>query len=252
LFLLPAFFFIKRNHGYAWLQSFECRQPVFVNHSPVAIFGHAINADLLYCNMEQYDSRVDAYIAKSADFAKPILTHLRELVHQASPELKETIKWSCPFFDHDGPVCQLAAFKQHCAFGFWKEALMDDPFKILNREADTAGSLGRITSLADLPEDEILIQYIRHALSLNLQGVKAPARNKIQAEKRELLVPPYFTEVLNQNLAVKEQFEKFSPSQKKEYITWLEEAKTEATRLKRLETAIEWISEGKSRNWKYK
>lgn len=202
--------------------------------------------------MEQYDDRVDAYIAKSADFAKPVLIHLRELVHRASPELKETMKWSCPFFDHEGPVCQLAAFKQHCAFGFWKAPLMDDPYKILNQEPDTAGSIGRITSLADLPEDKILIEYIRQALSLNLQGIKVPSRAKPETEKSELVTPAYFIEILNQNPLVKEQFGKFSPSQKKEYISWFEEAKTETTKLKRLETAIEWISEGKIRHWKYK
>jgi uncharacterized protein YdeI (YjbR/CyaY-like superfamily) len=202
--------------------------------------------------MEQYDSRVDAYIAKSADFAKPILIHLRDLVHRASAGLNETMKWSCPFFDCDGPVCQMVAFKQHCGFGFWKAALMDDPYKILNQEPDTAGSIGRIISMADLPEDEILIQYIQHALSLNLQGIKIPPRKKEQPEQSGLAIPIYFTDLLNQNIILKEQFEKFSPSQKKEYINWFEEAKTEATRTKRLETGIEWISEGKSRHWKYK
>lgn len=202
--------------------------------------------------MEQYDSRVDAYIAKSADFAKPVLTHLRELVHKAAPELKETMKWSSPFFDHEGPVCQMAAFKQHCAFGFWKAALMDDPNKILNQEAETAGSLGRITSISDLPDDEILIAYIRQALSLNLQGIKSPAREKKAIDPAGLTVPLYFAEALDHQAAAKENFEKFSPSQKKEYISWLEEAKTEATRDKRLQTAIEWIGEGKIRNWKYK
>lgn len=202
--------------------------------------------------MEQYDSRVDAYIDKSADFAKPILRHLRELVHKASADLKETLKWSCPFFDHDGPVCQMAAFKQHCAFGFWKASLMDDPYKILNQEPDTAGSIGRITSLADLPKDEILIQYIQQALVLNLEGIKVPSRVKNPADKKELITPAYFTEALDQNRLAKEQFEKFSPSQQKEYISWLAEAKAEATKIKRLQTAIEWISEGKIRNWKYK
>jgi uncharacterized protein YdeI (YjbR/CyaY-like superfamily) len=202
--------------------------------------------------MEQYDSRVDAYIAKSPDFAKPILTHLRNLVHQASPELKETMKWSCPFFDHDGAVCQMAAFKQHCAFGFWKATLMEDPHKILNQEPDTAGSFGRITSLEDLPADEILIQYIQHALSLNVEGVKAPARPKTQVDKGPMVIPPYFAELLSTNELLNTQFEKFSPSQKKEYVSWFEEAKTEATRAKRVDTAVEWISEGKTRMWKYK
>jgi uncharacterized protein YdeI (YjbR/CyaY-like superfamily) len=202
--------------------------------------------------MEQYDSRVDAYIEKSPDFAKPILTHLRNLVHQTSSELKETIKWSCPFFDYEGPVCQIAAFKQHCAFGFWKAALMDDPLKILNQQPDTAGSIGRITSLKDLPADDVLIQYIQHAISLNAQGVKAPARPKSEPEKGPMVIPSYFAKLLSHNELLNQQFEKFSPSQKKEYITWFEEAKTEATQAKRLATAVEWISEGKTRMWKYK
>ena len=202
--------------------------------------------------MEQYDSRVDVYIGKSADFAKPILIHLRNLVHLAAPELKETMKWSCPFFDHEGPVCQMAAFKQHCAFGFWKAALMNDPNKILNQEADTAGSIGRIMSLADLPDDQVLIQYIRHALSLNVEGIKAAKLPKSPVVQTAATIPAYFIEILEQHPLVNEHFEKFSPSQKKEYLSWFEEAKTEATRTKRLDTAIEWISEGKIRHWKYK
>jgi len=201
--------------------------------------------------MEQYDSRVDAYIEKSADFAKPILTHLRNLVHQASPDLKETIKWSCPFFDLQGPVCQIAAFKQHCAFGFWKEKLMQDPHQILNQQPDTAGSIGKITSLADLPPDDILIQYIHQAIALNVTGTKAPAKPKTKVSA-PVQVPAEFSTMLGQHPLAAEHFQQFSPSQQKEYLSWFEEAKTEATRAKRMATALEWISEGKIRNWKYK
>jgi uncharacterized protein YdeI (YjbR/CyaY-like superfamily) len=202
--------------------------------------------------MEQYDERVEAYIAKSADFARPILTHLRELIHQAAPQLNETMKWSAPFFDHKGPVCHMAAFKQHCAFGFWKAGIMEDPQQILNQEADTAGGIGRITAGQHLPADEILIQYIRHAVSLNAEGVKAAQRVKKTESSAEIVIPEYFTTLLDQHPLAKTQFEKFSPSQKKEYTSWFEEAKTDATRSKRLLNAIEWISEGKIRNWKYK
>jgi len=202
--------------------------------------------------MEQYNERVDAYITKSAAFAKPILTHIRKLVHQASPEFTEAIKWGCPFFEHNGPVCQLAAFKEHCGFGFWQAAIMDDPDHILKREEKNAGSIGRITSLQDLPPDEVLIKYIKAALELNKAGVKAPSRAKTITEKIELVVPDYLLEALADNVEAAEHFGHFSPSQKKEYVTWLEEAKTEATRDKRLVTALEWISEGKSRHWKYK
>lgn len=202
--------------------------------------------------MEQYNERVDAYIAKSKDFAKPILIHLRKLMHDTSAEFTEAIKWGCPFFEYNGPVCQLAAFKEHCAFGFWQAAIMDDPDRILKREEKNAGSIGRITSLEDLPPDEILIKYIKQALSLNKAGTKAPSRAKSSTEKRELIVPDYFLEAIARNTEASEYFDKFSPSQKKEYVTWLEEAKTEATRNKRLETAMEWISQGKPRHWKYK
>lgn len=201
--------------------------------------------------MEQYDSRVDAYIGQTAEFARPILTQLRQLVHQASADLKETMKWGCPFFDHDGPVCQMAAFKQHCAFGFWKAALMDDPHQILNQQEGTAGSLGKLSSINDLPADEILIQYIRQALILNSADTKVAVPKKTKPQRGELIIPLYFTETLDLRPSVKEKFFKLSPSHQREYIAWMEEAKTEATRIKRLNTAIEWISEGKSRNWKY-
>ncbi|RYY33212.1 MAG: hypothetical protein EOP46_17045 [Sphingobacteriaceae bacterium] len=202
--------------------------------------------------MEKYDARVDAYIAKSADFAKPILTHLRELVRKAAPELQEAIKWGSPFFDYKGPVCHMMAFKQHCGFGFWKAALLPDSQGfIANAEKDVAGSFGRITSLADLPPDEVIIQYIHDAIALNESEVKTTVR-KNNTEKKELVTPDYFTARLAIEPQAKAYFEKFSPSQKKEYVEWIVDAKTDATRQKRLDTAIEWISEGKTRHWKYK
>ncbi|MHA4896344.1 YdeI/OmpD-associated family protein [Pedobacter sp. PWIIR3] len=202
--------------------------------------------------MEQvYDERVDAYIAKSADFAKPIMNHLRDLIHRAFPEMKETMKWSCPFFDYQGPVCQMAAFKNHLGFGFWKAGLMSDPYKVLKLKDETAGSFGQITQLSDLPSDEILIEYIQEAILLNKEGVKVE-KVKAKVDPSALIIPNYLTDQLEQEPNAKAYFEKFSASQKKEYVVWLEEAKTEATKLKRLETAIEWIAEGKTRHWKYK
>lgn len=207
--------------------------------------------------MEQFDPRVDAYIAKSADFAKPILSHLRQLVHHAHPQMQETIKWSMPFFDHQGTVCQMAAFKQHCAFGFWKASALTDPYQIINQgEEASAGSLGRICSLSDLPSDEILIAYIREAIALNESGVKATMRVKEKpvkpgAEKKEITPPEEFLTLLDANPAADENFAKFSLSKQNEYLEWFAEAKTEATRSKRIQTALEWIAEGKSRHWKY-
>ena len=201
--------------------------------------------------MGKKDPRVDAYIAKSQEFAKPILKHFRELVHKACPDVGETIKWSFPNFDYKGPYCSIASFKQHCAFGFWKAALMKDIKLMSNAKSETAmGHLGRITSLKDLPPDKILISYLKEAAKLNDDGIKLPKR-KISPEKKVLVVPNYFTKELNKNKKALETFNNFNYSNKKEYVEWITEAKTDETRNNRMETAIVWLAEGKSRNWKY-
>jgi uncharacterized protein YdeI (YjbR/CyaY-like superfamily) len=197
------------------------------------------------------DKRVDAYIAKSADFAKPILTHLRELVHKACPDVEETMKWSFPHFDYKGMMCSMASFKQHCAFGFWKASLMKDKTLVENAKSETAmGHLGKITSLKVLPSDKVLLGYIKEAAKLNDDGVKLPQKPK-STEKKELIVPDYFLKAVRKNKKAFQTFEAFSPSHKREYIDWITEAKTEETRTKRMKTAIEWMAVGKSRNWKY-
>jgi len=197
--------------------------------------------------MPSADPRIDAYIDKSADFAKPILTHLRKLVHKACPDVEETWKWSFPHFDHKGVLCSMAAFKQHCSFGFWKQSLLESD--AIPKTKTAMGSFGRITSLKDLPPDKVMIGLIHQAMELNEKGIKTP--QKKPSEKKELVVPEELTKALSKNKAANAQFEKFSYSHKKEYIEWITEAKTEPTRLKRLATTIEWLSEGKSRNWKY-
>jgi len=200
--------------------------------------------------MLKTDKRVDAYILKSAAFAQPILIHLREIIHIACPGVEETMKWSFPHFDYKGEMmCSMAAFKQHCAFGFWKASIMKDANKILST-TDAMGHLGKITSLKDLPKDKILISYIKEAAKLNEQGIKLPYRTKT-GEKKELIVPDYLKKELKKNAKAAKTFENFSPGNKREYVNWLTEAKTEETRNKRLATAIEWMEEGKIRNWKY-
>jgi uncharacterized protein YdeI (YjbR/CyaY-like superfamily) len=204
--------------------------------------------------MGKKDDRVDAYISKAADFAKPVLIHLRRVVHTACPDVEETWKWSFPNFMYKGSIlCTMAAFKSHCSFGFWKASLLPDTDNILtNRDKDGMGHLGKIESLADLPADEVLIKYIQAGMQLNDAGVKLPPRAKVtEKEKKEMEVPAYFTEALETSPAAKEKFNAFSYSHKKEYIEWFEEAKTEATRNKRMTQALDWIENGKSRNWKY-
>lgn len=196
--------------------------------------------------MPTVDPRIDAYIEKSADFAKPILTHLRALIHKASPDVTETLKWSMPSFEYKGILCGFAAFKQHCTFGFWKQSLMETDAFPKNKTA--MGSFGRITSIKELPNDKVMIDLIHQAMELNEKGIKV---QKKPVEKKELVVPDDLKKALSKNKAAKAVFEKFSPSHKREYVMWIEEAKTEPTRNKRLATTVEWLSEGKSRNWKY-
>ena len=197
--------------------------------------------------MGKKDPRVDAYIAKAADFAKPILNHLRSLVHEACPEVEEDYKWSFPCFMYKGMFCNMAAFKEHCAFGFWKSKLIVD-----NKGQSLEGAMGqfgRITKVSDLPPKKVLVEYIKLARKLNDEGVKAPTR--VKKPPRDLVVPDDLTKALKGNKAAQATFDKFSPSNKREYVDWITEAKTEATRNKRLETAIEWMADGKTRNWKY-
>jgi len=190
---------------------------------------------------------VDAYIAKSADFAKPILKHLREVVHAAVPDVQEEMKWSTPTFTYKGILCGMAAFKEHCVLGFWKGSLLKDAKgNTLERDSN---ELGRITSLADLPSDALLTRYIQEAARLNEEGITVEKPNA--KAKPELVVPSYFTAALKKNKKALKTFEDFSTSAKREYVEWLTEAKTDATRDKRLAQAVEWIAEGKQRNWKY-
>ena len=197
------------------------------------------------------DSRIDDIIAKNQTFAQPILKHLRKLIHTACPDVEEKVKWGMPHFDYRGEsMCHMAGFKAHCAFGFWKASLMKDKSLMDNAASESAmGHLGRITSLKDLPADKVLLGYIKEAMQLNEMGIKVK-----KAPKAEVVVPDMpaiMQTALRKNKKANTAFEAFTPGHKKEYINWIAEAKSEATQLKRLEQALEWIAEGKSRNWKY-
>lgn len=201
------------------------------------------------------DPRIDAYIARSAAFAQPILRHLRELIHRACPEVEETLKWSMPSFTLRGKIlCGIAAFKAHCAFHFWHS----DMDAILaggeRNSAEAMGHFGRITSLADLPDDKTLLHCLDAAVKLNASGKparKRPALSPSAPRRPELPVPADFAAMLKRNKAAAVTFEKFSPSCRREYLEWVTEAKRPETREKRLLTTMEWLAEGKKRNWKY-
>ncbi len=193
--------------------------------------------------MGKKDPRVDAYIAKSAEFAKPILRHLRETVHKGCPGVEETMKWSFPHFLHEGMLCSMASFKSHCAFGFWKGKL------IVPENPEAMGQFGRITALSDLPGDSVLVGYVREAVRLNETGGKV--QRKPREPKKTLPTPPDLKAALKKNAKARTTFEGFSPSRKREYVEWITGARAEKTRKKRLAIAVEWMAEGKPRNWKY-
>jgi hypothetical protein len=197
--------------------------------------------------MGSRDQRIDAYIEKAAPFARPILEHIRSVVHEGCPDVQETIKWGAPFFDYRGPLCSMAAFKAHCAFGFWKASLVLDD--TAGKAQEAAGHFGRLTSVADLPPRKVLIGYIRKAMKLNEQAVQPP--RPLKHPKKPLAAPAYFMAALRKNKKALATFEAFPPSHKRDYVEWVTTAKGEDTRARRLATAVEWMSEGKPRNWKY-
>ena len=193
------------------------------------------------------DPRIDAYIADAAPYARPILKRLRKVIHDACPDVVETMKWSNPSFEHHGLLCGIAVFKSYCTFGLWKDKLARErggpsAVKVLD-------AAGRAASVDDLPDDAALSRVIRLAAELNEQGVKV--ERKKPTPKPPLAVPDDLKKALGKNKKAKATFEGFSPSQKREYVEWITEAKQEATRLRRLDQAIDWMAEGKIRNWKY-
>lgn len=202
--------------------------------------------------MPTKDKRIDAYIAKAQPFAQPVMKKLRELVHKACPEVTETIKWGMPSFEYKGPMFGFAAFKQHCVGGFWKSQLLNDPKGLLgerkNQGGEAMGNLGRMTSIKDLPPDKAIIDFVKQHMKLNDEGIKVEKKLK---PKKELVIPGELTSALSRNKKAKTTFENFSPSQKRDYAEWITEAKTDETKEKRLDTAIEWMAEGKPRHWKY-
>ena len=203
--------------------------------------------------MGKRDKRVDAYVATKAGSFAPILSHVRELVHKACPDVEETIKWGMPSFDYKGPYFSYAAFKQHCVFGFWKAKLLKDPKNYLGaRKVDggsAMGHFGRVTQLSDLPPDKVILDFLKQAKKLNDEGIKVPPKRKISP--RPLKAPADLMDALKKNRRALSTFDAFSPSNKRDYVEWITEAKTEATREKRIVQAVEWMAEGKPRNWKY-
>lgn len=199
--------------------------------------------------MGKKDPRIDAYIARSADFAKPILTYIRDVVHEACPDTEETLKWSMPTFMHHGILCGMAAFKEHAAFNLWKGRLIVGA----DKDRDAMGQFGRLTKVSDLPPKKVFAGLIKQAMALNENGVKVPKVRKPGLERKVIPTrpPADLAAALKKNAKARATFDGFSPSHKREYVEWIIEAKRDETRKRRLEQAVEMLSEGKTRNWKY-
>jgi hypothetical protein len=195
--------------------------------------------------MPSRDPRIDDYIARAAPFAQPVLRHLRELVHEACPDVEETIKWGSPHFMYRGMLCGMAAFKAHATFGFWKGTHL-----VPDAADDAMGQFGRLTAVRDLPPKKQIIALVRKAMALNEQPA-APVR-KTPATPRPAPEPSAaFAAALAADRRAGACFATLSPSQRREYVEWIDEAKREETRTRRLAQAIAWLAEGKTRNWKY-
>jgi hypothetical protein len=202
--------------------------------------------------MATKDPRVDAYIAKLPDFSSEICKRLRAIVHEASPEIEEDIKWGHIAFMHKGIVCGLAAFKQHVVFHFWKSALLTGSHSRRATDDTTLARLETIRGVDDLPPRATIAGFVRAAVKLNDGAVRSP-RPAMGGKKTKapLRTPPSLARALARNAKAKATYDGFSPSHKREYVEWITEAKTEETRDRRIEQALGWMAEGKPRNWRY-
>jgi uncharacterized protein YdeI (YjbR/CyaY-like superfamily) len=201
--------------------------------------------------------KVDAYIAKAQPFAQPILSHIRKLVHKGCPQIEETIKWSRPFFEYKGNIlCNMSGFQSHCSLGFWGQEIAGVLREArLGNDGDGMGTFGKIARLEDLPADKDLVGWVKQAAGFVDDGTYTSpisARRTVAKPKRaELETPAELAAALKKSKKAAAVFEAFSPSCKREYIEWIADAKRAETREKRVAQAVEWIAEGKQRNWKY-
>lgn len=199
--------------------------------------------------MGNKDKRINAYIDKAEPFARPILTKIRSVFHEGCPEIEEDIKWGAPSFQYKGMLGGMASFNKHVSYGFWKAQLMADPEGILETAPGKGSFSFKASRITDLPTEKILVAYVKEARRVNDAGLKAPTKKR--KLDQSIAVPDYFQEALNENKKACATFDGFPYSKRRDYVEWLTDAKREATRVKRTATAIEWLAEGKSRNWKY-
>lgn len=201
--------------------------------------------------MAQFNKKVDQYISNSADFAKPILEHLRQIIHDTCPDVEEDIKWGTPHYGYKGDhLVMMAGFKNHCSFSLYKAEYMTDP-KIVEsvRSGKKFGYMDKLKDLGDLPAKKVLVAYIKEAMSINGKGIKKEIQKSVNPKVVE--TPGYLIDALTANKKAKSVWDEKSGAFRKDYLVWITDAKTEATRQKRIEQSLEWIAEGKGRFWQY-
>lgn len=197
------------------------------------------------------DPRVDAYIAKSAPFARPILRHLRAVVHAGCPTVVEAIKWGMPAFEHGGILCGMGAFQSHCTFWFWKGALIVKGDRA--KQAEAMGQFGRVTRVADLPPKRVLVGYVKQAAKRRESGERGPERSKSAGPKRSPRTPADLAAALRlpRHARAAATWAAFAPGHRREYVEWIVEAKRPGTRARRLATTLDWLAKGRPQRWRY-
>ncbi len=196
------------------------------------------------------DARVDAYIQRAAEFAQPILVEVRSRVHQACPQVVETIKWGFPHFTHNGKiVCSMAAFKAHCAVGFWQR----DVLKIAGSDRTAMGDFGRVTRLQDLPTKRAFAALIKTAVKNIDDGTDKPVAKKavVRRDPDSIAAPDDLLSAIKRNRAAQKNWDGFSYSHRKEYVEWITKAKRPETRARRISEAVTMMEAGQSKNGKY-
>lgn len=203
--------------------------------------------------MPTCDPRIDSYIDAAAPFARPILREFRRIVHEACPQVEETMKWSMPHFTCGGELlCGMAAFKAHCAISFWKAQHIADPHGVLTPVGKSSmGQLGRIAAVADLPSEDVLKDLLRAGAALNAGGAK-PRKKVAPKPKPAATVPEALQAALDRNPAARTTFDSLAPGYRREFTEWIAEAKREETRARRVDQAIALLADGKTRYDKYK
>lgn len=195
---------------------------------------------------KQASEKISQYIESADVKKKEILQRLRDFLNRDDFGLTEDWKWHAPNFNSNGMVCWLAFFKSHVGLNFFKGSLIEDLHGLYdNASMDKGNRIIKYKTINEINEN-LLEYYIYEAIKHNKEGAK------ITSKKVEIEVPKDLAKALEKDIMAKDFFTNLAPGYKRDYIDWIISAKQEKTRLKRLETTLEWLGQGKKKNWRYK